>query len=63
MCSNTVWSGCGLDELVVFLEWDQFGISQYVGGWSFLRCDPVVKRNVAFVSVRVVLKSVDQVCC
>ena len=63
MSSNTVWSRCGLEELVVFLEWDQFGIIEYVGGWEFLGCDPVVKRNVAFVSVWVVLISVDQVCC
>ena len=46
-----------------FLEWDQFDITEYVGGWEFLGCDPVVSCNVAFVSVRVVLKSVDQVCC
>ena len=36
-----------------FLEWDQFDITEYVGGWEFLRCDPVVSRNVAFVSVPV----------
>ena len=46
-----------------FLEWDQFGINEYVGYWEFLGCDPVVSGNVAFVSVRVVLISVDQVCC
>ena len=62
MCSNTVWSRCGVDELVVF-EFDQFGISEYVVCWEFLGCDPVVSRNVAFVSVWVVLISVDQVCC
>ena len=33
---------CGLDELVVFLEWDQFGIIEYVGGWSSLGYDPVI---------------------
>ena len=50
-------------SLLVFLEWDQFGIIEYVGDWSSLGCDPVVSRNVAFVSVRVILISVDQVCC
>ena len=50
-------------SLLVFLEWDQFGIIEYVGGWSSLGYDPVVQRNVAFVSVWVLLISVDQVCC
>ena len=31
-------------SLLVFLEWDQCGINEYVGVWEFLGCEPVVSR-------------------